>query len=372
ANVYAGQSNTININVRGIGNVQYDFKDANGTPYAGGIIAYATGVAILECHNRATVFSGFYDSRLGADDSPWNQYGGIGGMSTWWDGRSETITKNGTNESYAGGIVGYASNTTVNDSNNYASIEANAKQDLTIECVWYRDYGIIYGEHKLFAGFAKERSYASGIANIDTSSFLQNCQNNSQVSGGYEVGFNYVFNTPYGIDPFSQEKFYLLHYGISYYHRQKFNNLCYLYSWNVDIRDEIIATGEIYGMTISGSNDNYTFTNTNVFYGNQVCNNPSNVFTTVTLGGLDYKYYYTSDEYGYAGGCSYTGTSSTVCTYSSSFGGTTKSRATLPSLFYPDNEPENIVEPIVGDEERITWQEIRPNDWMLGVYQYTN
>lgn len=168
-----------------------------------------------------------------------------------------------------------------------------------------------------------------------------------------------MFITLLGAEIVGNEKFYLLQYGTlasGPQAGQNFNAIWYLYTtdWSEsdEIRNEFIRSNAILGMHIVlvGNNDFYA-THRNLFYGNQICNNPT-LITYQPTDLVDFRQL--ENVYAYFGANQVSN-----CTYS---GSTTKQL--LPSTF---GEP--VVTPETGSYYPITWPPMPKNDYYMGVTQ---
>lgn len=352
--IYAGRTVNSVFDSRG-NNLSFSFNNA-GTPYAGGIAGILNFGEISNCTNSASVYAGYKTN----PDFNWqnNPRSIYNDMKNWGVGRAEIQDNTGSVESYAGGIAGHSGSAVqISNSNNSGYIEAKANESLITMATVYYPAGV-YGDHTLFTCYYKERAYANGISHIENGASITSCHNSAQVNGGQETGFNYVYNTPWG-GIVGNEKFYLLQYGTlasGPQAGQNFNAIWYLYTtdWSDsdEIRNYFINSYAILGMYIVlvGNND-FNATHINLFYGNQICNNPT-LITYQPIDLVDFRQL--ENVYAYFGANQVSN-----CTYS---GSTTKQL--LPSTF---GEP--VVTPETGSYYPITWPPMPKNDYYMGVTQ---
>ncbi|MDD4686182.1 MAG: hypothetical protein PHI76_02750, partial [Clostridia bacterium] len=355
--IYAGCEKE-NFDLDALGVMTFNFN-YDGIPYAGGIASRLNSGSITSCRNNASVKAGNYGEFIsfGSLQNPRQLYGGMEAMKDWNLYHSEELIDEGSSESYAGGIAGYsAAPVSITNSSNYGFIQAFAKEIMVTELVYKKEHGWFdaYGTHNVFVAYYKELANANGISYIENGASLTQCYNKGVVNGGQEIGFNFIHNTPY---PFmGDEKFYIMHYGKR--NGQDFNAIFYMYGWNTDVRDDIISAGAVVGMkvyTIQGSDSYLTFPK-NLYYGNQICNNPTMFTIQESCGGQSFKYL---DSYSYYGNIA-------NCTYSGSTG----------NILFPANftselrvRPEAFGE-YSDDYVDIEWEEYKiNNEYLVGVTQ---
>lgn len=355
--IFAGYE-TENCDLDALGLKTFSFK-YNDVPYAGGIASRLNSGIITSCKNYASVKAGNYGQSFsfGNESNPRTLYGGMASMINWGLYHSEELIDEGSSESYAGGIVGYsASPVSINNSSNYGFIEAFAQEVMVTQLAYEETHGWFdtFGEHHVFITYYKERAYANGISYIENGASLTQCFNSGTVNGGQEVGFNFVHNTPY---PFmGGEKFYIMHYGKR--NGQDFNAIFYMYGWNTDIRNDILNAGVIVGMhvhTIIGSDSYLTFPR-NLYYGNQICNNPTISIYQDSIGGHSFKYLNSYSYYGNVTDCVYNGGTGSML---------------FPAKFIdePRVHPEAFGE-YSNDYVDIIWEEYKiNNEYLFGASQ---
>ena len=296
------------INVSGSTEQFYLQFNNSETSYAGGIISKLDTGTISNCNNNANVFAGYKEGAdFGYNNNPRTVHGATN-MKGWSVGISEVQENNGSVTSYAGGVAGYSgSSVQINESNNYGNVEAKAKEILVTECVYFSTEGVagMYGDHKIYACYTSEHSYANGISYIAYGAGINTCYSSGQIAGGCEVGFNFLYNTSYF--GFGNEKFYLLQYGTR--SEENFNAILYAYSWNQEIRNKIINADVLVGMAVlwEGGHEAYHIYNENLFYVNNICNNPNVDYQGINVGPYSFKALYYYNSYYQVTNCRYTG-----------------------------------------------------------------
>ncbi len=299
-NIYSGTSGSARVNQN---NYQISLNSDN-IPLAGGIVAQMKAGTISQSTNNANVVSGYNEQHI-IDDTGYTSYQlpdyyssqGMP-MVAWNAGYSMLIkpTEKASKESYAGGIAGRSSpGVEINGCTNNGSVRANAVQELYTKCLFEMQpvfWGLtICGTHKFYYSFLKELAYANGITylepQISYDSIINDCHNRGQIRGGAELGINWVYNTPYLVDPSgwldpnNSSKFFALNYGLR--NGVLFNSYTYLYARNGDVRDQLYNRLLSYGglMGVATDNEGANGKIVNVYYANQICNNPAITYRTL-------------------------------------------------------------------------------------------
>ena len=327
-NIYSGTSGSARGN-------QKDYQislNSDNIPLAGGIVAQMKAGTISQSTNNANVVSGYNEQQI-IDDTGYTSYQLPDYYSTQgkplvqWESGDNVLIKPTQNqnfgaskESYAGGIAGKSEHgVKIEDCTNNGNITANAEQEMYTKCIFHVGLGYVagiptYGEHKFYYTIIKELAYSNGITFITPyyDVTINSCHNSGQILGGAEVGGIWVYNTAdwwdFGSQFFQEAKFYMLNYGY-YIDGSLFNSYYYLYGRNEERRNELmlyLINSECHGLLGVKYTNPVNATGgyiTNLYYTNQICNNPTVIKGSIYSGNNTYNYYSSSSQYNFVTNC---------------------------------------------------------------------